>query len=110
MAVGSLASISSCVSKGVKAPELVAARLTAALVCEPGLPEDAHLVVLAEHPVVALKAAASRFRQAADDSSLVRGFCGEPLDRLPREAGQNQVLGHLHHPTAADLRRIRRAG
>jgi hypothetical protein len=97
MAVGSLASISSCVSKGVKAPGLVAAGLTAALVCEPGLPEDAHLVVLAGHPLVALKAAASRFRQA-DDSSLVRGFCGEPLDRLPREAGQNQVPGHLHHP------------
>jgi hypothetical protein len=81
--VGSLASISSCVSKGIKAPELVAAGLTAALVCEPGGPKMPIPVVLAGHPVVALKAAAGRFRQAADDGSLVRGFCGEPLDRLP---------------------------
>jgi hypothetical protein len=53
MAVRSLASISSCVSKRAKAPGLVAA----------GRPrpwsagraaEDAHLVVLAGHPVVAL--------------------------------------------------------
>jgi hypothetical protein len=39
MAVKSLASISSCVSKRVKAPGLVEARLTAALVCEPGCPK-----------------------------------------------------------------------
>ncbi len=88
MAVRSPASISSCVSKRVKAPEPAAA----------GLPDYAHRVVLAGHPAVALRAAAGRFRQAADGSCLVRGFCSEPPDRLPREAGQNQVLRHLRHP------------
>jgi hypothetical protein len=39
LAVRSLASLSSCVSKRVKAPGLVAAGLTAALVCELGCPK-----------------------------------------------------------------------
>jgi hypothetical protein len=76
--VRSLASISSCVSKRVKAPGLVAAGLNAALV-RAGLPEDAHLVVLAGHLVIALRAAASRFRQGPDDGSLVRGFAANRL-------------------------------
>jgi hypothetical protein len=44
------------------------------------MPEDAHLVVLAGHPVVALKAAASRFRQAGDDSTTTPPRSGPAAD------------------------------
>ena len=62
----SLAPGGSCVSKRVKAPELLAARLNPAMVCEPGSPK---LPIASYWP--------------------------------------NQVLRHLHHPSAADPKRIR---
>ena len=61
-------------------------------------PEDAHAVVLSEHPVVRFEAAASRLRQLPDDSCPVRGPGDKAFHRLTGEAEQNQVLRHYDHP------------
>ena len=100
MAVRSPASISSCVSKRVKAPEPAAA----------GLPDYAHRVVLAGHPAVALRAAAGRFRQAADGSCLVRGFAANRLIACPVKLDRTRYFAISAPPSAAEPRRIRRAG
>ena len=59
IAVRSPDSISSCVSKRGRAPELVIARLTAAMDWGVRQVEDRRTVVLPEHPVIRLEAAAS---------------------------------------------------
>jgi hypothetical protein len=60
--------------------------------------DDGRAVVLSEHPVVRLKAAADRLHQLPHHRCPVGGLRDEPLDRLAGEAEQEQVFCHHYHP------------
>ena len=54
--------------------------------------DDRQPVVLPEHPVVGLQAAADRLRQPVDDSCPIRLLGDKPLDGLPRHTEQDRIL------------------